>query len=271
MKITVLFENTLGHKVGDKPVKEGHGLSLYIEFNGRKILFDVGQGEAFSENAEALGINLSEVDTAVISHGHYDHGGGLPHFLTLNNKAKIYISKNAFGSFYSGKEKYIGLAEGLDCNKRLILTDPTNKNCQLGMGIYLTCLDTDDLKYPMQNQNMLIKTENGFVADSFDHEQYLVIEEKGRKILFSGCSHKGILNIAKNIKADVIIGGFHFSKLSTDEFGKKSIEEYAEALLELNTVFYTCHCTGTAQYEIMKNIMKDRLFYIGTGDRLELL
>ena len=101
MKITVLTENTSSCGL---PCE--HGLSLYIESNGKRILFDTGQTALFAENAERLGIDLSAVDICVISHGHYDHGGGLGRFLEINDRAPVYLSRHAFGSYFNAKEKY---------------------------------------------------------------------------------------------------------------------------------------------------------------------
>ena len=100
MKITSLVENT--STVG-MPVE--HGLSLYIQLdNGRNILFDMGQRRLFAENAERLGLAIADIDMAIISHGHYDHGGGLRAFLEINDKAKVYIHNDAFQPHYSLKE-----------------------------------------------------------------------------------------------------------------------------------------------------------------------
>ena len=82
MRITCLAENTACNGF-----EAEHGLSLYIETNGNRILFDMGQTDLFSGNAEKLGIDLNTVDFAVISHGHYDHGGGLRKFLEINQKS----------------------------------------------------------------------------------------------------------------------------------------------------------------------------------------
>ena len=84
MKITALVENT---SVPGLPVE--HGLSLYIETTRHTILFDSGQGTLFAENAERLGKDLAKVDLMVLSHGHYDHGGGLKTFLELNDHAPL--------------------------------------------------------------------------------------------------------------------------------------------------------------------------------------
>ena len=119
IKVTVLAENT--------PYNSNfaceHGLSLYIETEKHKILFDSGQTSIFSSNADLLGVDLSKVDVAVLSHGHYDHGGGLERFLEINKTAPIYINRNAFGKFYNGTEKYIGLAETLRSNQIVLVDD----------------------------------------------------------------------------------------------------------------------------------------------------
>ena len=113
MRVINLTENT--------PGAEGcgyeHGLCFYIETEHHRLLMDTGQTDLFARNAEQLGIDLTLVDTVVISHGHYDHGGGLLHFARINPGAKIYIRASAFGPYYSidssGKPHYIGLAEGI--------------------------------------------------------------------------------------------------------------------------------------------------------------
>ncbi|MBO5992547.1 MAG: hypothetical protein J6P76_00265, partial [Acidaminococcaceae bacterium] len=106
--------------------------------------------------------------------------------------------------------------------------------------------------------------------EDFRHEQYLLIEEDGRRILFSGCSHKGILNIASWFRPDVLVGGFHFMGVPLDDAGKKRLTEAAEILCSYPTVYYTGHCTGVEQYQFMKQLMGERLRYIAAGSRVEL-
>ena len=109
MKIVTLLENT----ACDAGLCAAHGLSLYIETPKHKILFDMGPDARFLDNAKKLGVDLSAVDIAVLSHGHYDHGGGLRAFSEVNSRADILIHTDAFGNFYAvrpGKEPaYIGL------------------------------------------------------------------------------------------------------------------------------------------------------------------
>ena len=108
MKITALIENTSARGLPTE-----HGLSLFVETAEHKFLFDMGQTDLFARNAETLGVDLSKVDFAVLSHGHYDHGGGLNTFLALNDHAPVYMSRYAFEPHYNGTEKNIGLDQGL--------------------------------------------------------------------------------------------------------------------------------------------------------------
>ncbi|MBQ1381609.1 MAG: MBL fold metallo-hydrolase, partial [Ruminococcus sp.] len=109
MKLIVLTENT----TADAAIGCEHGLSLYIETGGKRILFDMGQTALFAENAQKLCVDLARIDFAVLSHGHYDHGGGLQTFLTCNKTAPVFLSRYAFEPHYNGTEKYIGLDTAL--------------------------------------------------------------------------------------------------------------------------------------------------------------
>ena len=252
MKVTVLAENTACRD----DVSAQHGLSLFLETQNHKILFDMGQNDTFLHNAAALGIDLAQVDLAVLSHGHYDHGGGLEAFLQKNSKAPVYIHEQAFGDYYNGTEKYIGLDKTLRENRRLIFT----KDCAaLAPDLLLT--DCNDLSWKFDSWGLNRRTGEAFYPDDFLHEQYLLITEGEKKILISGCSHKGIENIAQHFRPQVLIGGFHLSK-ETDPL---RLRKSAETLLQQNTLYYTGHCTGADQFRIMKSVMGSCLQSLSTG------
>ncbi|MBQ7835855.1 MAG: MBL fold metallo-hydrolase [Clostridia bacterium] len=258
MKIVCLAENTsVSHNIGYE-----HGLSLYIQCDAGAILFDMGQTDLFSENAKKLNVDLSSVRYAVISHGHYDHGGGLESFLKINSSAPVYINPYAFDGHYNGTNKYIGLSPALKNDPRLVYTQDKHiiKN---GITLF-TCKGYPEYHNFGSFGLNTLEGEN-FVPDDFKHEQYLLIEENGKRVLFSGCSHRGILNIAKWIKADIIIGGFHFSKLPLDN----TLQAYARELNESGITFYTCHCTGVEQYSFMKRYM-NKLNYLSAGQTIIL-
>lgn len=252
MKITALLENTSACGL---PAE--HGLSLFVEMENCRFLFDMGQTDLFARNAETLGIDLNTADFAVLSHGHYDHGGGLRTFLALNEHAPVYMNRYAFEPHYNGTEKYIGLDQGLRASGRIVFLE---EDLQISEGITVYgCLNAPKVvDFGSSGLNMI---QGGrMMPEDFRHEQYLLAEENGKKILFSGCSHRGILNVMHGFRPDVLIGGFHLSKHPLDE----TLAGYAKALDAYPTVYYTGHCTGTEQYRFMKERMRN-LHYLSTG------
>ena len=287
MKITVLTENTISKnaEISKLPLQGEHGLSLFIQTQNKNILFDMGQTNLFAKNASLLGINLQTVDFAILSHGHYDHGGlssplpatlkneyfGIEAFAHINQKAPIFINSNAFSQNYNANKKYIGLNQELLQSKiaeRFIFVQDEKEITQ---NIKLFSCNSYK-KSVATNAFGLMQLQNGtFVPDNFNHEHYLLIQENNKKILISGCSHKGILNIVEWFKPDFLIGGFHFKSLDVENPCQKlELESYAKKLASYNTKYFTCHCTGTQQFEILKSIMKEKVEYISTGDVINI-
>ncbi|HKM14216.1 MAG TPA: MBL fold metallo-hydrolase [Candidatus Methanomethylophilaceae archaeon] len=273
MKVHVLVENS---SKPDGPTGE-HGLSLYIEMKKQVILFDTGQGDRFVNNAKIMNIDLSEVDLAVISHGHYDHGGGIKAFLIVNKYAPIYIHSRAFEPHLSlkadGRYADIGLDSKLKSNDRMILV---NEDTKITNNTLLFCDVENNHSIPWGNQGLLTGTEKDPVPDDFEHEQNLILKENGKIVLITGCSHRGIWNIVTKAKEiigrypDTIIGGFHLHRWSGDEEELKDIQKLSEMLLSTGSQYYACHCTGKSAYEQMKLIMTDNLQTLETGTVLDL-
>lgn len=255
MKLVTLVENT-ACRTG---LAAEHGLSLYFEVGGHRLLFDAGQSGAFAENAEKLGVDLKAVDMAILSHGHYDHGGGLGRFLEINGTAPVYVNRYAFAPHYNAKGKYIGLEKALEKNDRLIFTDGA---VSLGKGISLRTLSCA----PADTSGLTVLEAGSLLPEDFRHEQYLLVEEGAKKILLSGCSHKGVLNIVKHFQPDILIGGFHFMKIEDNAI----LQNAAEALLQYPTIYYTGHCTGEKQYAYLKSIMGERLRCLSTGTVIDV-
>lgn len=254
MKLVTLMENTTCRE----DLYCEHGLSLYLETGDCKILFDAGQSGTFANNAKKLGVDLSQVDLAVLSHGHYDHSGGLGRFLEINQTAPVYVSQHAFEPHYSANG-YIGVDPGLKASRQIrYVAEETT----LAEGVTLYQLE----KAPTDTAGLQMEENGERKPDDFRHEQYLMIEERGKRILISGCSHKGILQIVDAFRPDILVGGFHFMKITEDE----TLKAAAEKLLEYDTVYYTGHCTGQPQYTCLKSLMGDKLHYLATGTVLEL-
>lgn len=263
MKLKVLAENVSR----DTRLKSEHGLSLYIETEKHKILYDFGQGTLFAENAQLLNVDLGKVDLAVLSHGHYDHGGGMEQFLKMNDHAPIYVSRYAWESHYSG-ERDISINRKLQGNPQIIEVGDCLK---IDEELSLYSCNGFETVTSIDTAGLFVFDEKKMVPEDFRHEQYLVIKEKGKRIVISGCSHKGVMNITSYLRPDIFIGGFHYSKIEMDVSGKKRLQNSAQFLMASEADFYTCHCTGEKQAEYMQEIMGEKLRIISVGDELTVL
>ena len=275
MRIVNLIENTEG-----KPgCVSAHGLSFYIETNKHRLLMDLGPSEDTLKNAGILDIKLSDVDTVILSHGHYDHSGGIMPFTEINDKAAIYMQTSATDAYFAD--------DGLDASERYryIGIDPdiaklpqvrfVNGDTVIDEELELFTIPKRSHELPFTNKRLLIRKGNEYIRDDFRHEHYLVIRQKEKSVLMSGCAHNGILSILdafaqKYGKApDAVISGFHLMKKTQyreDEI--REIEDIATELKKYPTRFYTCHCTGEEAFDIMKGIMGESLSYVHSGEEL---
>lgn len=232
-------------------------MSLLIETNKLKILMDMGQSDAFYRNAISLGIDLSLVDIAFISHGHYDHGGGLETFFNINEKAPVYVNMYAFEPHFNGKDKYIGLDEKLKDSKRIhFLTNDT----KISENITIFTGHQRKSNHVFDNFGQQMLLDGKMFPEDFRHEQYLEIQENSKTFIFSGCSHRGIENILNWFRPDVFVGGFHFTKIKPGP----ELKAYGTRLNKYLTHYYTCHCTGTEQFDFLKQYIQ-KLDYISCG------
>lgn len=251
-----------------------HGLCIYIETEKHKLLLDTGQTDAIIHNAKAVGVDLSAVDIVVLSHGHYDHSGGLLPFCEINDHALIYMQKSAAEPHFNG-DRYIGIDQKIMELPNLVLLDGDK---QLDDELFLFTGITGRRCFPQGNKKLLMYQDGEKVCDDFRHEQCLVITQNGKNLLLSGCAHNGILNILDKYHElfgsypDYAITGFHMMKRdgehTPDEIAV--IEQTARELAKLNTVFYSGHCTGVPAFERMKAIMGEQLHEIHSGKEIRL-
>jgi len=275
VKIVCLVEDT----TDSNQIKAEHGISLYIETKNHHMLFDLGQSDLFLQNAQKLGISIEEVDTVVISHGHYDHGGGLAHFLKINHHAKIYINIHAFDAHYSERVKgeftYIGLDRALKRHQQVVCRDG---DYDLDDELHVFSKISNQDYYPKSNQT-LYKEESGLMMhDDFNHEQNLLIKENNHYVLFAGCAHHGIVNIVERanhriqpLPLTAVISGFHFaSRFIELAESEQSIREIGNHFKTMETQFFTGHCTGIEPYHMIKEVMNDQIKYFKAGTIIKL-
>ncbi|NBK99732.1 MAG: MBL fold metallo-hydrolase [Erysipelotrichia bacterium] len=276
MKITTLIENGIGcHKELDCE----HGLSLLIEVQGKRILFDTGQTEAAIDNAKKLNVNLKDIDYLILSHGHYDHTGGVKRLVKefdcqINS---VLVGKGFFCEKYktAGEELvFIGNSftkELFSENNMPILEVDEPK--EIESGVWLFRGFEQKCKFEAMNVKFLLKDNDNFIQDYFTDEVSLAIDTSKGLVVIVGCSHPGIVNILTTIKKALdkpiyaVIGGSHL--VDADE---KRIEQTIVELDNLNIKkFYLSHCTG----ELATNILKEKYGedYISnhTGDEIIIL
>lgn len=275
LKITTLIENM--------PDEEGklifeHGFSAWIEVDGKKILFDTGQTGDFAKNADAMGIDLSEADAVILSHGHYDHTGGLWALLSrLKKKTKFYIGEDFFvpkfklvedGSFkFNGNPFEEGL---LTQNQRAEVIEIREDVTQITEDLYLFKNFRRRTVYETVNPKFYKKTEAGYEQDLFADEIALGIRKNDGLVLVAGCSHVGIINMLEhvkettNLRVHTILGGTHL--VEADE---KRLKQTVKALRqnEVKTVAVS-HCTGDAGMELLQREFLDNYIRNNTGNVL---
>jgi 7,8-dihydropterin-6-yl-methyl-4-(beta-D-ribofuranosyl)aminobenzene 5'-phosphate synthase len=282
MRVTTLIENRPSRS--DRNLVAEWGLSLHIAFNGHSILFDAGTSGAFAKNAKYLSIDVASIDTAVLSHHHFDHGGGLRRFFELNAGAKVHLGEmphgDCYGKVFGLVTKYVGLDKKLIADHGARFQTVT-KPVEILPDVFVLPHITGTHSKPRGNKRIFLKKDGTFTLDHFDHEIVMAIKENGKLVVFTGCSHNGILNMVDVVAAEfsgipikAVIGGFHLVAAPPLNFmagSKREVEELARSVLDYPIeMTYTGHCTGTKAFPILKGVMGERITDVRTGSSVEI-
>jgi len=265
MKVTVLSDN-----LGRGELKGEWGLSLYIEYNGKRYLLDAGQSSLFVENAMKLGIDLSEVDKVVISHAHYDHTIGLVPFLRMNDRAEVILSPNAAENCYAGWRfisKYIGMPKGVVAAFPDRFVRPSGV-AQIDEGVYIVPHTACGLGKIGSRNHLYVKRGCRYVPDDFSHEQTLVFKTDSGLVIFNSCSHSGpdivVMEVMDAFPGEYIsayLGGLHLFRLSTSEVLSLA-SRFEECHIQR---IHTGHCTGDKAFVILKERFGDNISQFHCG------
>lgn len=278
IKIVTLIENQTENELQCE-----HGLSFYIEYNGKAYLLDAGQSKLFAGNAEKLGIDLAQIKKAVLSHAHYDHAGGLNAFAQVNPDAVVYMQRAAENQCFSEKAdgiKDIGIPQAVRdaLEGRVCYVD---KDAEIDEGVYLIAHHTQGLSERGKQMHMLTQSHGEKHFDDFAHEQSLVFEFPEGIVVLNSCCHGGVdLILEEAMQAFegktvlAMVGGFHLMGSDGPDSMRES-EQQVRALAErLRTMpvkkLYTGHCTGTQAFPILKEVLGDRLELLVTGKTIEI-
>ncbi|MCQ2158156.1 MAG: MBL fold metallo-hydrolase [Bacteroidales bacterium] len=270
MKITVLSDN-----IGSGDLKGEWGLSFHIEFNGRRYLLDTGGSGLFLDNASKLGIDISEVDCAVLSHAHYDHSLGMEAFLRCNAKADFFVSPNACENCYGGLgflSKYIGLPKGvLSAYKERIKTP--EGIAEIDKNVFVVPHSTPGLSKIGRKSHLYVRRGLRYMPDDFAHEQSLVFLDEDGLVIFNSCSHSGADVVMEEVgrafpgqKIKAYLGGLHMFRMNESEVREMAARISGTGIRRV----ITGHCTGDKAFAVLKSCLGDIVDQFHCGMVIEL-
>jgi len=274
VKITILCENSVGMPFGG--IGE-HGFSCFIETDSGNYLFDTGQGLGITQNAMFLKKDLTSIESIMISHGHYDHVGGLPQVLVQRGLVPVYAHPEIFiERFWGEARRAIGIPfrrsflESLGADFHF-----SRELVEVGPGLFLTGEIPRHTTYEVGDPNMVAVTESGqeLRPDPINDDLSLVIDSAKGLIVILGCAHSGMVNILDYVRDKfsrdriyAVIGGTHMGFSNDQQFEEtlKVIDDYQIEKLGAS------HCTGLEKSALLYARMPERFFFACVGSSLEV-
>jgi len=281
VRITTLVENR--PSPDDPALQAEWGLSQCVEIGGRRLLLDMGASDAFARNAERLGIDLSSIDAAVLSHHHSDHGGGLRRFFELNDHAPVYLGQAPAGEPTGRLFGLVSRRIGLDAHLMALhaaRVRTVRERTEILPGVFVLPDIGRHHARPAGNRILFVRTSSGFAPDDFRHELVVALRDGDVLAMLTGCSHSGVLNMLDRVQQEfpgmrirAVVGGFHLVALPPFKRMSESVADVAalgRAILDRGVeVAWTGHCTGDKAFDALRGTMAERIQPLHTGKRLE--
>lgn len=272
LRITVLMENSPS---ANKALINEHGLSLILDADEYRLLFDCGSGAHFMHNAHKLGINLTALDGIILSHSHYDHAAGFRDFVEVGYRSPaLYVGKGFFDRKFSKKGSvYTDLSAGWDesfASAHGFKVHMVSGTMEIAPGISI------HQGFPRTHEeetipNRFVKeTGRGFVPDDFSDEIALSIKTTEGLVVIAGCAHPGIMNMIDEIQKRTgeriyaVIGGTHLTE-ADEERTRRSIQALDSTGAE---IIGLCHCSGLNAEEMAREVLGGRASSIVPGDTI---
>lgn len=272
IRLTVLVENC----VFKESLRAEHGFAAWVETPAGNVLFDTGQTDALIHNAKLLGIDVSTTKAIVLSHGHFDHTGGLLPAMESSPSAKVYLKRSALENKLSmrtctlreigipGKESLIGFGS------RVVFVE---EDLELeGIGRLVADIPVDP-EFPVHNRKLEVERGGAKIPDPFDDEQILALRDGAKIHVLTGCAHRSLPNIVNAAiratgvsKIGSIVGGLHL--IGMDEAHLDKLAGFMSGVDFEN--LYPCHCSGIAEKLYLRDKLGDRVKLISTGDNITL-
>lgn len=271
-RITTLIENSQGEHLG---LETEHGISFLVEKDGHKVLFDTGQSGAFIGNAGKLGLTLDHIDFVAVSHGHYDHSGGIRKLVEMRNNFTLITGRGFFGGKYATDGifcDYIGNDFDRDfLEEKGIFHRVAEKAIEeILPGIYVLTAFPRLHKDEIINRRFAVETNDGMAPDDFADEILIAVETGRGFIILLGCSHPGLKNMLDAASSLLrgplyaVMGGTHLVEATEDSL-TDSIRYLKNSAID---IIGLSHCTGPVALQKIKNSGAGHFKSMATGRAL---
>lgn len=276
-RITILCENLVGRLVG----LGEHGFSAFIEMDKGNYLFDTGSGRSIVANSLTLNKDLKSISKIFLSHGHYDHTGGLSEVLKLKGKVDVHAHPHVFLdriAVFKEEDREIKRFIGIRYKKRYLESLGANfvfntDFIEVEKGLFLTGEVPRQTTFEKPDPRLFSEIDGKATQDIFLDDQSLIIDTEKGLILILGCAHSGMINIIHHVVAKTgkekfyaILGGTHLDFLTPEQLEESII---ALSKLEIERIGVS-HCTGMRAAFRLHQEFGDRFFYGCVGSVLEV-